>query len=322
LDPGHIPQASVNGLLPNLFYDAPVVIVALLVVGGSLFGTLLLLVIFHRLLPVDLRSAHNDVAGFTIAIVGVIYAVLLAFIAVSAWESHGKAQEVVQIEANMVGNLYVDSVGLPPEVRFPIWRCLRDYTKTVVEVEWPSQHRGQLNLAGWASLITLNSILASFKPLDGSTIALKTELIRVADDLFQARRNRLEAANSGIPAVMWLITLSGGALTIIFSFFFGMPDFRIHIAFSGMLAVSLALVFVLILALDRPFRGDLAISTERFDEIINGIVPAMKVDLHEVLADGIEFHGLETPEIIKRLYTEYFSDLERERFNSMIVASH
>ena len=89
-----------------------------------------------------------------------------------------------------------------------------------------------------------------------------------------------------------------------------------------MLAVSLALVFVLILALDRPFRGDLAISTERFDEITNGIVPAMKVDLHEVLADGMEFHGLETPEIIKRLYTEYFSDLERERFNSMIAASH
>jgi hypothetical protein len=41
---------------------------------------------------------------------------------------------------------------------------------------------------------------------------------------------------------MWAITLSGGALTVIFSFFFGMPDFRIHLAFSGILAISLALV--------------------------------------------------------------------------------
>jgi hypothetical protein len=103
-----------NSLLPQLVYDLPIAIVALLVVGGSLLSSLLLLLIFHRLLPVDLRSAHNDVAGFTIAIVGVIYAVLLAFIAVSAWESHGKAQEIVQMEANAVGNLYVDSIGLPP----------------------------------------------------------------------------------------------------------------------------------------------------------------------------------------------------------------
>jgi Protein of unknown function (DUF4239) len=311
-----------DGLLPHLVFDPPITIVALLVVGGSLLATLLFLFIFNVLLPLDLRSAHNDVAGFTIAIVGVIYAVLLAFIAVSAWESHGKAEEIVQIEANMVGNLYVDSIGLPPEVRFRIWRSLRDYTNTVIDVEWPSQHQGRVSLAGWSAIINLNSTLAAFKPSDGSTIALKSELIRTADHLFQARRNRLEAATSGIPAVMWAITLSGGALTIIFSFFFGMPNFRIHLTFSGMLAVSLALVFVLILALDRPFRGDLAISTERFEEISKGIVPSMKIDLQEVLADGTEFHGLEPSEVTERLYHQFFSDLPREAFNSIVAGSH
>ena len=55
-----------NSLLPHLVYDLPIAIVALLVVGGTFLSSLLLLVIFHRLLPVDLRSAHNDVAGFTI----------------------------------------------------------------------------------------------------------------------------------------------------------------------------------------------------------------------------------------------------------------
>jgi hypothetical protein len=308
-----------SSLLPHLVYDPPIIIVALLVVGGSLLGSLLLLFIFHRFLPVDLRSAHNDVAGFTIAIVGVIYAVLLAFIAVSAWESHGKVEEVVQIEANAVGNLYVDSIGLPPEVRFPIWRDLRDYAGAVIDVEWPSQHQGRVNLAGWKPLIALNLMLASFKPSDGSTIALKSELIRTANDLFQSRRNRLVAAASGIPAVMWAITLSGGGLTIIFSFFFGMPDFRIHLAFTGILAVSLSLVIVLILALDRPFRGDLAISTERFEEIREGIVPAMKVDLQEVLADGMEFHEMKPGDIADRLYRQFFSDLPRATFNSLIV---
>ena len=89
-----------------------------------------------------------------------------------------------------------------------------------------------------------------------------------------------------------------------------------------MLAISLALVIVLILALDRPFRGDLAISTERFEEISKGIVPAMKVDLQEVLADGTEFPGMQTSEVTERLYNRFFSDLPRESFDSIIVASH
>src|SRR5271155_1296517 len=35
------------------------------------------LLIFHRLVHVNLRRAHNDLAGFTFAIVGVLYALLL-----------------------------------------------------------------------------------------------------------------------------------------------------------------------------------------------------------------------------------------------------
>ena len=53
-----------------------------------------------------------------LAIVGVIYAVLLAFIAVSTWESFNKSQDAAELEANMVDNLYVDSAGLPPKLAF------------------------------------------------------------------------------------------------------------------------------------------------------------------------------------------------------------
>jgi hypothetical protein len=42
------------------------------------------LAIFHRMVRVDVRGAHNDLAGFTIAIISVVYAVLLAFIASGA----------------------------------------------------------------------------------------------------------------------------------------------------------------------------------------------------------------------------------------------
>ena len=49
------------------------------------------LLVFHRLVHVSVRKAHNDLAGFTIAVIGVLYAVLLAFIAIATWESFSRA---------------------------------------------------------------------------------------------------------------------------------------------------------------------------------------------------------------------------------------
>ena len=48
------------------------------------------LLVFHGLVHVSVRKAHNDLAGFTIAVIGVLFAVLLAFIAIATWESFSR----------------------------------------------------------------------------------------------------------------------------------------------------------------------------------------------------------------------------------------
>src|SRR5262249_485217 len=52
------------------------------------------LLVFHRLVGLEVRKAHNDLAGFTLAVIGVVYAVLLAFIAIATWEAFSKADEI------------------------------------------------------------------------------------------------------------------------------------------------------------------------------------------------------------------------------------
>jgi hypothetical protein len=63
------------------------------------------LLVFHRLVHVKLRRAHNDLAGFTIAVIGVLYAVLLAFIAIATWESFSKASDIVENESDFAGSI-------------------------------------------------------------------------------------------------------------------------------------------------------------------------------------------------------------------------
>jgi len=81
-----------------------------------------------------------------------------------------------------------------------------------------------------------------------------------------------------VPTIVWSIMGMGGALTVVFSFFFGMPSFRMHLAMTGMLTASLALVFVLIIELDWPFRGTLSISP--------GAFVAVKENIERQLAGG------------------------------------
>jgi hypothetical protein len=70
-------------ILRDWLYSVPIWLSGSVIVFAAVALSLVALACFHRFVPVEVRRAHNDVAGFILAIVGVIYAVLLAFIAVS-----------------------------------------------------------------------------------------------------------------------------------------------------------------------------------------------------------------------------------------------
>jgi len=60
----------------------------------------------------------------------------------------------------------------------------------------------------------------------------------VAARLWDARQQRLLAAETTIPAVVWIVTLVGGGLTIAFGSFLGVPSLGIHLAMSAALAIQ------------------------------------------------------------------------------------
>ena len=49
----------------------------------------------RRAWPALREGDHNEVAGFIIAVVGVIYAVLLGFVVIVSWENFSEAEHVV-----------------------------------------------------------------------------------------------------------------------------------------------------------------------------------------------------------------------------------
>ena len=79
------------------------------------------------------------------------------------------------------------------------------------------------------------------------------------------------AAEMTIPAVVWIVTIVGGALTIAFGSFLGVPSLGMHLVMSAILAISGTLVLILIIAVSNRFRCDFRVSTLPFDRVLTQI---------------------------------------------------
>src|SRR5262249_19089020 len=101
-------------------------------VGTALVG----LALVRRSIEVGRLRPQHDVAGFIIAVVGVIYAVLLAFMVVVQWEAYASARSNAASEATSLGNLYRDAASFGAPGR-PLANAVFAYSSAVVEREYP-----------------------------------------------------------------------------------------------------------------------------------------------------------------------------------------
>jgi len=277
-------------MLVDFLYTHPTWEVGLLVIsvwtGLSLAG----LYLFHRFVDVHMRHKDTETVGLTYAIVAVVYAVLIAFIVVDVFETYAKGDEIATAEANKLSNLMLDSAGLPGPMGEAVRADLDKYIDTVVKVEWPSQQAGKLSdkvfEEGWTELGHLSTRLAVFEPATSGQNVNKGEMLRSVNDLIKARRSRILAAGEHLPDVVWQILLLAGAVAVTYTYLFGAHSFRIHMAITGLIATTIALVFVLIIALDYPFRGEVSVGDEAFVSVratASGAlepVAAVKAEVH------------------------------------------
>ena len=263
---------------PGMVYHYPLWGVGLLLVSLAGLGAVFIELAARQFLSVELRRRHNDAAAAIFSIIGVTFAVLLAFVAMLAWEGFNKAKAASYAEAALVRDVYNVSAGLADPEMTSMRDDLIGYVETVVRVEWPAQAEGRTVDRGTSFLERLNRTAVALKPSSVADGNLHVQLLQSLARLWDARQQRLLAAETTIPAVVWIVTFVGGGLTIAFGSFLGVPSLGMHLAMSATLAVSGALVLILIIALSNPFRGDFRVSTQPFDQVLAQIQASRVTD--------------------------------------------
>jgi hypothetical protein len=231
-----------------------------LFVAGAVGG----LVMVQRLVPIERRLAHNDVAGFIYAVLGVAYAVLLGLMVVAVWQDWQDARDSATQEANELSAVFWLAHGLPESEGRHLQELARDYARVEVRQEWPLMQHGKTSPKAYELLDEMRASVESLDPADAAQTVLYDNLLQRLHELGDARRARLLQAQEGLPAILWAVLLVGGVITVGFTYLFGLRSTTVHVLMVAALALVIGLVLFTVAALDYPFRGDVRIGPEAF----------------------------------------------------------
>src|SRR5579883_2735977 len=87
---------------------------ALLIVFATIAVALVLFLVVDWRFPAEKRARCNDVAGFIYAVVGPLYAILLAFVVFVVWGHFEDAKTGVATEANEAAGIWRQATALSP----------------------------------------------------------------------------------------------------------------------------------------------------------------------------------------------------------------
>jgi hypothetical protein len=140
--PSLVVRATVNLVMqPGMVYEYPVWGAGLLLGGLAALAAVFLELAARQFLSFEFRRGHNDVAAVVFSVIGVTFAVLLAFVAMLAWEHFNRAKAASK--AAFVLDVYNVSIGFADPEMSLIRDDIIGYIETVVRVEWPAQAEGR-----------------------------------------------------------------------------------------------------------------------------------------------------------------------------------
>jgi protein-S-isoprenylcysteine O-methyltransferase Ste14 len=227
------------------------------------------LVLVQRLVPPERREKHNDVAGFIYAVLGVAYAVVLAFMLISVWQDYNKAQTNVESEAHELAGVYFLASRLPEPERTHVQDLARMYAKVVVEEEWPLMERGQTSPRADSLLRQLRSKLLEFDPHTRGEQVLYERGLTDLHNAIDARRSRLLEVREGIPNLLWVVLVLGGVIKVSFTYLFGPKSNVAHALIVAALTLVICGILFTIGEFDYPFSGPVEIRPDAFREVLH-----------------------------------------------------
>jgi hypothetical protein len=245
----------------------PAWLLFIIIVGGPVglawIGTLLV----RRRTKAPADEKHNEVVGFIFTTVGVVYAVLLAFIVIVVWEQFLAAESNASQEAEALITVARDTSSFPEPARGEVHDQLRAYAEFVINDEWRTIDTGiPEREESPRALAAINNVWSIYRSLPPSKVDPHTT--DSLDNLSAHRAGRLLSSEAALPNVLWFGLVIGAVITVCFCLVLHMKNVQLHAGVTALLTGVIATSLWMIVLINHPFAGDLHISPGAFRHAI------------------------------------------------------
>jgi hypothetical protein len=213
-----------------------------------------------RLAVGERARAFKAVSPGLLPPLGVVFGLLVGFLAVQVWNDVGQAQTAVNQEASALRSVVLLGANFPgaPQARLDV--LVRRHIKEAVNQEWPAMAAQNATLTVVpAPLAEALHLAIALKPdSDGEKVA-QAQIVTAVETALDARRERIIVSESRVNWAKWAGVVLLAALTLLAIAFVHSENRATTAIAMSIFASAVAVSLLMIASQDRPFAGPFAV---------------------------------------------------------------
>lgn len=215
------------------------------------------------------KENHNEVTAAVYATFGVLYALILGLLVGHSQERRDSVVKASVRESFLLVDLSRAADIFDSTHSQNIRLACIEYATYVRDVEWPllesslseNVHHGHIDKL-WKAVMMAH-------PKDGREESVYLTMLDILHSVSQERHIRIAICDDHIGFFLTFMLLTGAVMTIVFLWFFGMYDNRMHVLYTWLLTFMLSLVLCFILGIDNPVRKGIGVGPDDFDRALH-----------------------------------------------------
>jgi Protein of unknown function (DUF4239) len=204
--------------------------------------------------------AFKSVSGGLLPPLGIIFGLLVSFVAVQVWADNERASAAVNREASSLRAVVLLAASFPGESEARLRALIHRQIEDAVTQEWPAMKRRGATLTMIPT--PLAEALDARRPHGDGQVTAQREIVNSLQAALDARRQRILISQSSLNWVKSAGILVQAICTL-FAIAMVHSDNRLTAALAaGLFATAAAVCLVMIVAHNRPFTGEISVRPE------------------------------------------------------------
>ncbi len=269
----------------DFLFHLPDLTIFLILSSITMGFSIIAILISKRFIFYRLKYRDNVTIGSISSLIGIMYGVLVGFMALYLIDNNDHASDAVLREASAVANVYRDSQWLKDPFPEQIRAQLEKYINKAITVEWPVMREGKdVDADGDYIIQNISNLMRGYSLSSDADKLITQDILIELKSLYNARHERISMSTSQLSPELWEVILIGTILLIGINYAFRV-NFYLHLFAISAFSIMAASMLFLLVTLDRPFQGEFIVEPDA----LQAVMTFMKTGKESALKSAAHF---------------------------------